>query len=231
MLRDFALCVVRVTVGALLAGHGSQKLLGWFGGGGLEGTGGFFESLGFRPGRQWAGLAAASELGGGMLTALGFLNPVGPLAAMGAMLVATLTAHAGKPIWGTQGGAELPVTNMAVLGAVTLAGPGRFSIDRIAGTGLPRWTAVPGALVVSGLVWFAVMRREQARAEVSGAREHAAPAPSTPRRLEVTGESGAAERDNPAAPETPEGPRADTIAEPLGDDAIAAVTRAAPDEA
>jgi putative oxidoreductase len=227
MLRDFALLVVRVTVGGLLAGHGSQKLLGWFGGGGLEGTGGFFESLGFRPGRQWAGLAAVSELGGGLLTALGFLNPVGPLAAIGSMLVATLTAHAGKPIWVTEGGAELPVTNMAVLGAVTLAGPGRFSIDRMAGTGLPRWTALPGALVVAGLVWFAVMRREQARARASGASEHAEPDVAVPRRLEVAGESGAAEQDRPAAPEAPE---ADTIAEPLGGDAIAAVTRATPDE-
>ncbi len=227
MLRDLAVLVVRVTVGGLLAGHGSQKLFGWFGGGGLEGTGGFFESLGFRPGRQWAGLAAVSEFGGGLLTALGFLNPIGPLAAAGSMLVATLTAHAGKPIWVTQGGAELPVTNIAVLGAISIAGPGRFSIDRAAGTGLPRWAVVPGSLVVAVLTLVAVSQRRQARPDVPAGLDRPAPDAETPRRLEVVGDSGAAEDQAPAAIDAPDD---ETVAESLGGSAIAAVTRATPDE-
>jgi putative oxidoreductase len=165
MLRDVGVLLVRLTVGGLLAGHGAQKMLGWFGGGGLAGTEGWLEGLGFRPGRRWAWLAAASELGGGLLTAAGLLNPAGPLTAIGAMLVATLRVHSGKPIWTTEGGAELPVTNIAVLAALALAGPGRFSLDRVFHAGLPRWTALPGAAVVAAVAWTAVLDAEQRAAE------------------------------------------------------------------
>jgi uncharacterized membrane protein YphA (DoxX/SURF4 family) len=61
-----------------MAGHGAQKLFGSFGGPGLEGTSGFMEMLGMRPGRPWAYLAGLSEFGGGVLTALGLLYPMGP---------------------------------------------------------------------------------------------------------------------------------------------------------
>jgi putative oxidoreductase len=61
-----------------MAGHGAQKLFGSFGGPGMEGTTGFMEMLGLQPGRPWAVLADISEFGGGVLTLLGFLNPLGP---------------------------------------------------------------------------------------------------------------------------------------------------------
>jgi putative oxidoreductase len=72
---DLALLVLRAVSGSLLVGHGAQKLFGSFNGPGLEGTSGWLESMGLRPGRPWAYLAGLSELGGGALTALGFLNP------------------------------------------------------------------------------------------------------------------------------------------------------------
>ena len=75
---DAGLLVARTVFGLVMAAHGSQKLFGWFGGYGLAGTGGFFESLGFRPGRFFAALAGSGELFGGLLLALGFLGPVGP---------------------------------------------------------------------------------------------------------------------------------------------------------
>ena len=81
-------------------------------------------------------MAGWSEFGGGLLTALGFMHPAGPLTLIAPMAVATGKAHAGKPIWVTSGGAELPVTNMAIAGALTLAGPGIFSLDSIFGTRL-----------------------------------------------------------------------------------------------
>ena len=68
------LALLRLTLGSLLVGHGSQKLFGWFGGYGLAGTAGYMESLGLRPGRRWAIAAGLSEFGGGLLTLLGFLN-------------------------------------------------------------------------------------------------------------------------------------------------------------
>lgn len=149
---DFSLLVLRLVTGSLLAGHGSQKLLGWFKGPGLEGTSGWVESMGLRPGRQWATAAGASELGGGLLTALGFLHPVGPLGMLGAMGMATATVHWGKPIWVSSGGAELPLTNMAVVSALLLAGPGKYSLDELLGTHLPGWVAIPGlAAVAAGM--------------------------------------------------------------------------------
>jgi putative oxidoreductase len=96
-------------------------------------------ALKVRPPERWAFVAGASELFGGTLTAVGLLNPLGPFLAIGAMATAALTAHKGKPIWSTKGGAELPVTNMAALLALTLAGPGAISLDAIFGTRVPWW--------------------------------------------------------------------------------------------
>jgi hypothetical protein len=87
--------------------------------------------MGFRPGKQWAMMAGLSEFGGGALTALGLAHPVGPLSTLGAMAVATLDVHAGKPVWVSEGGAELPITNMAAALALALAGPGAFSLARV----------------------------------------------------------------------------------------------------
>ena len=128
---------LRLVAGALLAGHGAQKLFGWFGGHGHKGTAGWLESIGFRPGEHWALAAGLSEFGGGVLTGLGFLNPLGPIVMMAPMTMATAKVHRGKPIWAQAGGAELPVTNIAIATAVAVAGPGRFSVDRLLGIRLP----------------------------------------------------------------------------------------------
>ncbi len=138
-MTSLALLLVRAVVGGLVAGHGAQKLFGAFGGRGPEGTAAYLGSLDITPPGQWALVAGVSEFAGGALTALGLLNPIGPLLAIGSMATATLTQHKGKPIWGTQGGAELPVTNMAALAALVLAGPGRVSLDTVFGTRVPWW--------------------------------------------------------------------------------------------
>ncbi len=88
--------ILRLALGGLMAGHGAQKLFGSFNGPGPEGTAGFMEMLGLKPGRQWAYLAGASEFGGGVLTLLGFLNPVGPLGVIGSMAMAAKAAHGGS---------------------------------------------------------------------------------------------------------------------------------------
>ena len=79
-MKDIALLLLRGVSGSLVAGHGAQKLFGWFGGGGIEGTMGMVRRINLKPARPWAYLAALSEFGGGTLTALGLLNPVGPVA-------------------------------------------------------------------------------------------------------------------------------------------------------
>jgi putative oxidoreductase len=154
-MRNFALLLVRLTIGSLLAGHGAQKLFGWFGGHGLEGTAGWMESIRLRPGKVWAMLAGLSEFGGGLLILLGFLNPLGPLAVIGAMGMATAKVHWGKPIWVTSGGAELPITNMSVALALALSGPGDYSLDHLLGVKLPRrLVLIPGLILATASVAF-----------------------------------------------------------------------------
>jgi putative oxidoreductase len=148
-VNEAAPFIVRLAQGSLMAGHGAQKLFGSFGGPGLEGTSGFMEMLGMRPGRPWAYLAGLSEFGGGVLTALGLLNPLGPLGVIGAMSMATRRAHWGKPIWVTEGGAELPVFNIAVSTALMIREPDRYSLDRILGIRLPAWV---GPLGLVGII-------------------------------------------------------------------------------
>ncbi len=154
-MNDWAALVVRLGQGALMAGHGAQKLFGSFGGHGLEGTSGFMEMLGLRPGRPWAVLAGLSEFGGGVLTALGLLNPLGPIGVIASMSMATAKAHWGKPIWVTEGGAELPVTNTVISGALLLSGPGKYSLDRALGIRLPAWVGPLGLVVIILTVLYA----------------------------------------------------------------------------
>lgn len=173
-MGNLAALVLRLVLGGLLAGHGAQKLFGHFSGPGLEGTSGFMEMLGLKPGRPWAVLAGASEFGGGVLTALGLLNPLGPLGIIGAMSMASVTAHGGKPIWVTEGGAELPVTNIAGATAILLNGPGKYSLDRAFGIKLPAWIAPLGLAVVVLTVLYARSddqeepQQEEARDELAG---------------------------------------------------------------
>jgi putative oxidoreductase len=157
-----AMLLLRVTLGGLLAGHGAQKLFGWFGGPGLQGTRGWLQSLGYPPEQPWAEASATAELGGGVLTALGFLGPIGPALTTGAMATATVKVHWGKPIWVTSGGAELPVTNMAIAGALMLAGPGDWSLDGLLGIRVPRWVAIPAALASAAGVAYGVWQSKQA---------------------------------------------------------------------
>ena len=176
-MGDLAALVLRAVQGSLLAGHGAQKLFGHFEGPGLEGTSGFMEMLGLRPGRPWAYLAGLSEFGGGVLTVLGFLNPLGPLGIIGSMAMATATAHWGKPIWATEGGAELPVTNIAAATALILNGPGRYSLDRTLGIRLPTWLAPLGLVVIiltviyAGVGGEAPPEEDEAREEPAGEEE------------------------------------------------------------
>jgi putative oxidoreductase len=108
---------LRVLIGGLFVGHGTQKLFGWFGGHGLDGTGGFFESLGLKPGKRNATAAGIAEAGGGALLASGIAVPLAGAAITGTMTTAIRHVHAEKGPWTTDGGWEYN----AVLIAATLA--------------------------------------------------------------------------------------------------------------
>ncbi|HZC18294.1 MAG TPA: DoxX family protein [Rubrobacteraceae bacterium] len=176
-IDDLAALVLRAVLGGLLTGHGAQKLFGHFNGPGLEGTSGFLETLGLRPGRPWAYLAGLSEFGGGVLTVLGFLNPLGPLGVIASMAMAWATAHRGQPIWVTEGGAELPLTNIAAATAIMLNGPGKYSLDRALGIRLPAWLAPLGLVVIALSVIYGAggeappPEGDEAREELAGEEE------------------------------------------------------------
>lgn len=123
--EDIGLLVLRLVAGFALASHGAQKLFGWFNGAGIEGTSGFFEKLGYDPGKLFAVIAGLSELGGGLLLAGGLLTPLAAAAVIGVMLNAVSAS------WdaGFYGGFELPMLYAVVGVTVAFTGPGRFALD------------------------------------------------------------------------------------------------------
>jgi putative oxidoreductase len=130
---EVGLFIIHLTVGVLLAGHGAQKLFGWFGGHGPQVTGGFMESLGMRPGRRNALAAGTAEFAGGVLLALGLATPLAAAMIASTMLVAARTAHAGKGPWVTNGGWELPLTYAVVAVGLAFNGAGQWSLDNAIG--------------------------------------------------------------------------------------------------
>lgn len=111
--------ITRTVIGGLFVGHGTQKLFGWFGGHGPDGTGQFFEGLGMRPGKRNAVAAGAAEAGGGLLFALGLFTPAAAAALSSVMITAMRTAHSGKGPWVTEGGYEYNLVLLAAIFAVT----------------------------------------------------------------------------------------------------------------
>jgi putative oxidoreductase len=152
-MRNFALLVGRVAAGLLVAGHGAQKLFGWFDGPGLQNwTVATEERMGMRPGKFWAPVGALGEFGGGILTALGFLNPLGPIAMGSMMIAASYKGHWGKPIWASKGGAELAISFLSSAALVGTHGPGRYSLDSVLNVRVPRWITALALLTSAGLL-------------------------------------------------------------------------------
>jgi putative oxidoreductase len=150
-----ALLIVRLVLGLGMAAHGAQKLFGWFGGYGIKGTGGFFASIGFRPGPLFALAAGLGEFGGGMLTALGLGGPIGPALMILVMIVAILTVHIGNGFFTSNNGVETPL--LYAIGAFTLAtvGPGEYTVDSVVGLS-SLWTPQISAIAIAAAIVLAL---------------------------------------------------------------------------
>jgi putative oxidoreductase len=159
---SFGLLVGRLVVGLGIAAHGAQKLFGWFGGPGIAGTAGYFESLGYRPGRFFAGAAALGEFVSGLLLALGLFGPVGPALLLAVMIVA-MTQHWRNGFFAMNNGVELPLLYASAGVALAFTGPGIYSLDEALGLGeLSNPSVESAALVVAvlgALGTLAVRRR------------------------------------------------------------------------
>jgi putative oxidoreductase len=143
---------IRGVVGPLFVGHGTQKLFGWFGGHGPEGTGAFFENIGLRPGRRHAVAAGVVEAGGGALLTLGALTPLAATMVSSTMVTAIRKVHAGHGPWVTEQGWEYNAVIIATMTAIAEQGPGSLSVDgrlmpRFKGTG---WAVASLAAAVAG---------------------------------------------------------------------------------
>ena len=132
---DLALLVIRLAVGLLFVGHGAQKLFGVFGGGGLEGTAGMFDSIGLRPGWLHARVAGTAELLGGALLALGLFTPVAAAALIAVMAAAVITVHGPSGIWNSNQGYEFNLVMAAAVFALAGIGPGNWSSASSGGSG------------------------------------------------------------------------------------------------
>jgi putative oxidoreductase len=121
---------LRVPIGIIFAAHGAQKLFGWFGGYGLEGTGQFFSSVGLDPGYLMALLAGAAEFFGGLALVLGLLVRPAAAALAFAMLIAVFAVHFGNGFFADKGGYEYALALFAASLSLLFTGGGRWSLDR-----------------------------------------------------------------------------------------------------
>ena len=169
--------LLRLTIGGTFFVHGTQKLFGWFGGYGPDGTGQFFESLGLRPGRKQALAAGSTETGCGILVALGLATPLAAAGLSAVMITALRTAVWKEGIKPATG--EFEVLLAAAALALTETGPGDPSLDTTLGLKLagPGWTlASLGAGAAGSTMAIAMGTRQPAAAAAAAPAD----APATP---------------------------------------------------
>jgi len=128
--ESWGLLTLRVPVGIIFLAHGAQKLFGWFGGYGLEGTGGFFTSVGLEPGYLLALLAGSAEFFGGLALIAGFLVRPAAAALAFTMLVAIFAVHIEGGLFLANNGYEFALALLAASVALLFNGGGRLSVDR-----------------------------------------------------------------------------------------------------
>ncbi|MEU6661356.1 DoxX family membrane protein [Streptomyces sp. NPDC046821] len=172
--RDLGLLALRVGTGGVLAAHGAQKLLGWFGGGGLHGTTAAMEAMGYQPAKASALAAGVGEAGGGVLLALGLATPAAGAAAAGTMAGAA-AVHAPNGFFAMGGGYEYPAFLGFVAAGLAVTGAGRYSLDHAIGHVFDRHWMVPAALVGSAAAALAVVGSRNKRVSGAGPEAEAEP--------------------------------------------------------
>ncbi|WP_055490149.1 DoxX family protein [Streptomyces sp. TP-A0356] len=170
--RDVGLLLLRLGTGGVLAAHGAQKLFGWFGGGGIEGTGRFMETVGYRPGKASAMAAGLAEAGGGTLLVLGLATPAAGAATVGVMAGAA-AVHLPNGFFAQSGGYEYAAILGLTAAGLAITGPGRLSLDALFGHAVNRGWMVPVAFAATGVVTALVVgaRNQHVRRMTVGQQE------------------------------------------------------------
>jgi putative oxidoreductase len=159
MLSDLGILLIRMLLGMAMSVHGAQKLLGWFGGYGLNGTASFLEELGFRPGVGFAAAIGLSELAGGVLLMFGLFTPFGAAAVLVSMLLAIASIQFKNRFLVIATELELPFIYAVSAVGIAFTGAGAFSLDAILGYkcfGQP--FVVEGALILALIATAAAAR-------------------------------------------------------------------------
>jgi len=134
-VASLGLLILRLVFGLTFAAHGSQKLFGLFGGGGIAGTGVWFESIGMKPGKRYAVLAGLGEFISGLFFAFGLLTPLAAFGIVAVMIVSIFAALRKNGYWALQGGYEYNIAIITAAVCVALTGPGAYALDRLLGLG------------------------------------------------------------------------------------------------
>ncbi|MDN7125962.1 DoxX family protein [Pseudidiomarina terrestris] len=127
----FGALVLRVPVGIILTAHGAQKLFGWFGGYGLEGTGQWMASIGLEPGLFMALIAGLAEFAGGLALILGLFTRPAALVSAVTMTVAIFSVHFSNGLFMANNGYEFALSLLAATAALTALGGGKFAMDNL----------------------------------------------------------------------------------------------------
>ncbi|MER7704523.1 DoxX family membrane protein [Kitasatospora sp. NPDC097605] len=153
---DAGLLLLRLALGLTMAAHGSQKLFGWFGGGGIDGTAKFFEMKGYPAAKAMAVVAGLTETGGGLALAVGLLAPLAAAAILGTMLNALAVTWSGS-FFAMNGGSEYELLLIAAAAALALTGPGRYAVDRYLPVVRSHRLSYGAAALVLGLITAGVV--------------------------------------------------------------------------
>lgn len=122
---------VRIGAGAIFAAHGAQKLFGWFGGYGLEGTAAWMTSIGLEPGMLMASLAGGAEFLGGLLLIIGLLVRPAALVLAVTMVVAIVSVHLPNGLFMQNNGYEFGLALLVITVGLVFRGAGSLSADRV----------------------------------------------------------------------------------------------------
>ena len=152
---DLGLFLIRAMAGLLMAGHGAQKLFGWWGGSSMTKWAADLEAKqGIRPGWLWAWVSVGGQFFAGLALAAGFLTPLAAAASLVGPMMVVVVQKWSKGFFNVRGGYEFMLAILVIGVALAFTGPGAISVDALIGfaPALPVRLAIVAAAAAGALV-------------------------------------------------------------------------------